>query len=389
MMETAVFSEKLNKVEGKVYVIEEEVTMPANGVYEAPLRHDNANEVTLTVYTGPRLTGEQIQTYVLSTPSLTPWKKVIRIQASVPAVYICYETDGDTVEAEDVNRLQEELVRTQEGINREEERAKEKEEAIAETVREHKEDADLAFLEHEKKFVQMEKELDEKVEKIDGKQLSSNDYTDEEKRAVADSAKKSHTHDNKEALDDITEEDVGRWRASLQRRLNGMLLDGTADRANYGVCTTEAGEAVKSVECAGFSLMEGAEIVVKFAVGNTAEHPSLNVNGTGSRPMYYRGAAVGAECLGAGRIYAFRYNGQQYDFVGDMDLNDGFTHPDSGVTAGTYRCVTVDSMGHVIKGSNPTTLSGYGITDAAAKTHNHDSAYLKKGAVTWADLGGG
>lgn len=41
-----------------------------------------------------------------------------------------------------------------------------------------------------------------------------------------------------------------------------------------------------------------------------------------------------------------------------------YTHPNSGVTAGTYKSVTVNAQGHVTAGSNPTTLSGYGITDA-------------------------
>lgn len=45
-----------------------------------------------------------------------------------------------------------------------------------------------------------------------------------------------------------------------------------------------------------------------------------------------------------------------------------YTHPNSGVTAGTYRSVTVNAQGHVTGGSNPTTLSGYGITDAPTKT---------------------
>jgi len=40
------------------------------------------------------------------------------------------------------------------------------------------------------------------------------------------------------------------------------------------------------------------------------------------------------------------------------------THSNSGVTAGTYRSVTVNATGHVTAGTNPTTLSGYGITDA-------------------------
>ena len=50
-----------------------------------------------------------------------------------------------------------------------------------------------------------------------------------------------------------------------------------------------------------------------------------------------------------------------------------YTHPDSGVTAGTYKSVTVNKQGHVTSGTNPTTLAGYGITDAAAKEHTHES----------------
>lgn len=49
--------------------------------------------------------------------------------------------------------------------------------------------------------------------------------------------------------------------------------------------------------------------------------------------------------------------------VGD-DKTVAITHNTSGVTAGTYKSVTVDTYGHVTAGTNPTTLSGYGITDA-------------------------
>lgn len=45
-----------------------------------------------------------------------------------------------------------------------------------------------------------------------------------------------------------------------------------------------------------------------------------------------------------------------------------YSHPNSGVTAGTYKSVTVNAQGHITTGSNPTTLSGYGITDAETKT---------------------
>lgn len=82
-----------------------------------------------------------------------------------------------------------------------------------------------------------------------------------------------------------------------------------------------------------------------------------------------------------------------------------YTHPSSGVTAKTYKSVTVDAQGHVTAGSNPTTLAGYGITDAeskgaaetalasaktytntvaATKDHNHDSIYDAVGSANQA-----
>lgn len=40
----------------------------------------------------------------------------------------------------------------------------------------------------------------------------------------------------------------------------------------------------------------------------------------------------------------------------------------TGIVAGTYRSLTVDKLGRVIAGTNPTTLSGAGITDALSST---------------------
>jgi hypothetical protein len=59
-----------------------------------------------------------------------------------------------------------------------------------------------------------------------------------------------------------------------------------------------------------------------------------------------------------------------------------YSHPNSGVSAGTYKSVTVNAQGHVTGGSNPTTLSGYGITDAETKT---DAASKLTEAKTYAD----
>lgn len=53
--------------------------------------------------------------------------------------------------------------------------------------------------------------------------------------------------------------------------------------------------------------------------------------------------------------------------------SNNYIHPISGVSTGVYKSVSVDVNGHVISGSNPTTLIEYGITDAANKVHTHVS----------------
>ena len=102
------FIEKLNKkFDGSVYVIEEEVIL-LEGKYEGFLEHDNINSKTIKVYTGSKLTGEEIVNVIVSIPIETPWKTFIKLFSNEEKVYITYETSGDTVEADDINLLQEE-----------------------------------------------------------------------------------------------------------------------------------------------------------------------------------------------------------------------------------------------------------------------------------------
>ena len=107
-----------------------------------------------------------------------------------------------------------------------------------------------------------------------------------------------------------------RW--TVGRNINGLVVDGGADRVNYGVCSTAAGTAAKTVACTGYGLITGSEITVKFSNTNTAANPTLNVNSTGAKAIYYRGAAITAGFLAATRTYTFRYNGSQYELVGDI-----------------------------------------------------------------------
>lgn len=134
-----------------------------------------------------------------------------------------------------------------------------------------------------------------------------------------------------------------KWRTA--RNINGMNVDGSEDRTNYGTCGTAAATVAKTVDCKGFALVTGAEIVVKFTVTNSAASPTLNVNGTGAKPIFYRGAAIIAGYLAAGRTYGFRYNGAQYDLVGDIDTDVRYNNMSPATASAAGRAGLVPTPG--------------------------------------------
>lgn len=105
----------------------------------------------------------------------------------------------------------------------------------------------------------------------------------------------------------------------------------------------------------GIKLVEGSEVQNLVVDAGTA-FPSLPNDGE----LFYMlqgGAATNG-------LYV--YETASTSWVRLVQQNDSFASllPPSGVTAGTYKSVTVDSVGIVTAGSNPTTLAGYGISDA-------------------------
>lgn len=105
------------------------------------------------------------------------------------------------------------------------------------------------------------------------------------------------------------------------RNINGLSIDGSANRFNYCTCTTPAATVTKAVECEGFVLATGSEITIKFTITNTAANPTLKVNNNDAKPIYYRSSAISKGYLAANRTYTFRYNGTEYELVGDINTD--------------------------------------------------------------------
>jgi hypothetical protein len=107
--------------------------------------------------------------------------------------------------------------------------------------------------------------------------------------------------------------------------IDGVNFDGSSAITHFGTCSTAAGTAAKVVALAGFSLVAGAEITITFTVTNTAANPTLNVNGSGAKPIYYRNAVISAGYLAANRTYKFVYDGTQYELIGDINVNTTYS----------------------------------------------------------------
>ena len=108
------FTDKLNKIDGKIYTVEEELVVQ-NGKYIGFLAHDNININTLAIYTEKGLKGDKVTNYSLSTKEDANWKTFIELYH--PAnVFATYETTGDIVEAEDINILQDSILELNEKI---------------------------------------------------------------------------------------------------------------------------------------------------------------------------------------------------------------------------------------------------------------------------------
>lgn len=95
----------------------------------------------------------------------------------------------------------------------------------------------------------------------------------------------------KVAVSSITSAQLGYLNgvtSSIQTQLNTIK----ANCIYRGVCSTSANTAAKTVSVDGnFTLTAGVFVAIRFEQMNAASNPTLNVNNTGAKAIFYRGAA--------------------------------------------------------------------------------------------------
>lgn len=251
------FTDKLNKLDDNTYVIEETAVLK-DGVYEDELQHDNVSLTSINVYTGARLTGTKVKNVIISTPSAAPWKRNIKVFSDISPVYITYETTGDTVEADDINEVQDSIVNIENEVERYKgvndlkvsnmENSKAEKTYVDTELLTKADKSDTYTKEETDERIQniigtapsnldtlqelakaldndanyastVTTELSQKVDKVTGKQLSTEDYTTTEKTKLAgvQDAANNYVHPASHPAAMITEDSSHRWTTDTEK----------------------------------------------------------------------------------------------------------------------------------------------------------------------------
>lgn len=132
--------------------------------------------------------------------------------------------------------------------------------------------------------------------------------------------------------------------------------------AAYGTCDTAADVAAKVVTLASdskFTLVPGSMVAVLATYTNTASNPTLNVNGTGAKPIVYGTAVIETTNLAyatyANRQHLFMYDGTNYIYLThNVDNNSTYSNASLGQGYGT--CTTAAATAAKV-----VTLSNYAL----------------------------
>lgn len=187
----------------------------------------------------------------------------------------------------------------------------------------------------------------------------------------------------------------------MAKNIVNLTVDGSSYiHRPFGTCDTAAGTAAKVVSCTDFTLATGATILVKFTNANSASSPTLNVNGTGAKNVYYRGAALASSLYywGAKDIVEFYYDGTQWNLLDVSNSNTTYsslknpkaiTIQGNGTTSFTYdgsaaKTLNIKAGSNITIGSDTSgniTINGTANTTYSAMTGATSSAAGKSGLV--------
>ena len=197
----------------------------------------------------------------------------------------------------------------------------------------------------------------------------------------ADYATKAGSTTNATNATNATNDASGNSISGTYAKQTGTYPDmtaGNANSTNYVVCDTSATVADKAITIPNFTLKDGVRITVQFNNANTANSPTLNVNGTGAVNIFADSDYQDVKWL-KNTIMEFVYQG------GDWICVSGY--PLQGKRVGAYYISNVSTSPANLYGGSWTPITGRflycnagtntgGSPDAVVVAHSHTGLTL-------------
>lgn len=244
-----------------------------------------------------------------------------------------------------------------------------------------------------------------KVDKVTGKGLSSNDFTNILKNKL-DGLSNYDDTDVKSDIQDLQtgKQDVINDLSNIRSKSNSALqptgtasqflkADGSTDSNNYRdiyycTCSTSASTSAKVISTdSDFTLQKGAIIAVRFSVSNTASNVTFNVNNTGAKQIYYNTTIYTGNSNGilgyTNRTTYYIYDGTYWVFItqGIVDNNTTYypTISASHYSTETIRDNATSSSYNNIWSTTPTRSANY---STFTKTTSNVWSYCKSAPIS-------
>lgn len=114
---------------------------------------------------------------------------------------------------------------------------------------------------------------------------------------------------------DIFDDIMGKTQETINAEIEDKLANMSKAGFGYGVCSTTGSTAAKAVAVRDFSLVNMGIVSVLFTDGFTAASPTLNVNGTGAKPIYYHGVPVSPSMIRSYRNVVMQYYDGKWNVI--------------------------------------------------------------------------
>jgi hypothetical protein len=139
----------------------------------------------------------------------------------------------------------------------------------------------------------------------------------------------------------------------------------------YGICSTGAADTAKVATLSGYALFQNGIVAVKFTNAVPA-NATLNINGKGAKPIFYRGSAIVAGVINAGDVATFIYDGTNYIYLGTdnaLSRAGGKINGELVIADETDDVVEIDAQGITLRDTSDDSQPQTKITHAQVESN--------------------